>query len=211
MYTVNSTCSVIGVQAHRLGSDRLTFHRERMGTLIERELRIAIHDGLRVFRVGMNPGADIWTAERIIALRDGHFPDVSLHCYLPCETQANHWPEVWREPYFALLAQADEVVVLQNRYTKGCMSQRNRVMIDDSRTLIAVHDNVADSGIVRAVSYAESKGVETIILRPLEGPDVPVGLGQAAESDQLSANKSQMSSTYSAMFSKGKSAIMRAW
>lgn len=211
MYIVNSTCSVIGVHAHRLGSGRLTFHRERMGTLIERELRIAIHDGLRVFRVGMNPGADIWTAERIIALRDRHFPDVSLHCYLPCETQANHWPEVWREPYFALLAQADEVVVLQNRYEKGCMSRRNRLMIDGSRTLIAVHDNVADSGIVRAVSYAESNGIETIILRPLEGPDVPAGLGQSATDADQSANNSHTSSTYSDMFSNGKSAIMRAW
>jgi|GEM_PF-1100285 len=211
MYILNTICSIISIQAHRFGPDRFSFHRERMGTLIERELRIAINDGIRVFRIGMNMGADIWAAERILKLRDQYFPDLTLHCYLPCETQANHWPEHWREPYFDALARADDVIVLQGRYSKGCIPRRNLAMLDGSRMLLAVHDNVADSGISRAVSYAESNGIEALLLRPFEGPDAPAKVCAVHYfSSDHSESRSQTTSTYSAMFSGGKSAIKRA-
>ena len=205
MVIVNTTCSVVCVQAHRLEEENLDLHEATVGRLIERELRIAINDGVSQFRVGMNMGADIWAARRILQLRDRHFPHVRLHCYLPCETQANHWPELWREPYYDVLAQADEVRILQGRYTRGCLRRRNQEMLRGSGRLLAVHDNVAEGGIDQAISYAEARGIETMVLQPLEGPHVPAGLpGQ-------SMSRFQMNSTYSGVFSSGKSAIKRAW
>ena len=212
MHILHTSCSIIGVQAYRLGEADLPLHRERMGQVVERELREAINDGLYEFRLGMNMGADLWAAERVIALRDKLFPEITLHCYLPCETQANHWPEPWREVYFNCLAQADQVFFLQSRYSKGCMQKRTREMINGSARLIALHDNVADGLIEGAVSYAESRGIACHVVQPLEGPPVQVGKVSSVyihEADQ-SVNSSQVVSTYSERFSMGKSASKRA-
>jgi uncharacterized phage-like protein YoqJ len=203
MREINTICSVVCAGGHRLEEENLAFHRAMMGRLMERELRIAINDGVCVFRLGMHMGADIWAAERIIALRDKHYPHIRLHCYLSCETQADHWPELWREPYFDVLAQADEVLVLQSRYSKGCKARQSREMLTGSGRLIALHDNVAEGGIDRTISYAERRGIETYVLQPLEGPPVPADLG-------YSKSRRKVSSAYAAGSSMGRSAIKRA-
>ena len=212
MYIVNTICSIVSIRAYRLGTENLKLHRERMGQFIEREVREAINDGMHEFRVGMNMGADIWAAERVIQLRDRFFPEISLHCYLPCETQANHWPEHWREAYFDCLAGADQVLFLQNRYSKGCMQRRTREMIDGSARLIALHDNVAEGLVERAIGYARSRGIVSYVAQPLEGPPVQAdkvlevflsGTAQTSKSSQVSAR-------YSDRFSSGRSAIKRA-
>ena len=206
MAYANTACSIVCMQGYRLDTENLEGHREHMGRLIERELREAVNDGLIEFRVGMCMGADIWAAERAIKLRNRVFPRIRLHCHLPCETRARNWPVHWRERYFACLNQADQVQVLQRRYSEGCTIRRTREMIDGSRRLIALYDNVAEGFIERAVSYAELLGIESHIIQPLEGPPVQAGiLGgyHALRSDQ-------MESTYSDRFGTGKSAIKRA-
>ena len=203
MQVVNAICSVVCIQAHRLETENLAFHQAQIERLVERELRIAIHDGVSLFRVGMNMGADIWIARQILQLRDHHFPHIRLHCYLPCETQASHWPELWREPYFDALARADEVLILQSRYTRGCHGRRNREMLKGSGRLLAVHDNIAGGGIDQAVSYAEARGSEITVIQPLEGPHVPLRL-------YPSVSKFQVASAKSERFSTGRSAIKRA-
>ena len=205
---IDATCSLIGIQAHRLDPDNLNFHRRMMGKLIERELRHAICDGVSIFRVGMHMGADIWAAQRIILLRDAQFPHIRLHCYLPCETQANNWPDIWREQYFDVLAQADWVFCPQSHYSRGCMQRQKQTMLIGSDRLIAIHDNVAEGGISQAVRYAEAREIETVVIRPLEGPDAPFDLRAEQTRHQ---SRSQVSSTYSGRFSTGKSAIKRAW
>ena len=213
MYIVNTICSIVCKQAHRLATENLDFHEAMMGRLIERELRLAINDGVSQFRVGLNMGVDIWAAKRVIHLRDCYFPYIKLHCYLPYETQANHWPEFWREPYFDVQAKADEVLILQSRYTRGCMHRRNLEMLRGSGLLLALHDNVAEGGIDQAISYAESRGIETIVIRPQEGPDVPARLsgGDLDAGNGQSMSRLQMLSTKSGTFSSGRSASKVAW
>ena len=207
MYRANTTCSLLGIRAHRLDLDKLEFHSKMMGKLIERELRHAICDGVSIFRVGMHMGADIWAAQRIIWLRNTHFPHIRLHCYLPCETQANNWPDIWREQYFDVLAQADWVFCLQAHYSKGCIQRQKQAMLMGTDRLIAIHDNVAEGGISQAIRYAEAREIETVVLRPLEGPDAPFDLRIERGRHQ---SRSQVNSTYAGKFSTGKSAIKRA-
>lgn len=212
MYTENTACSIVCLGARYLSPESLPLHRIHMGQLIERELREAINDNIFIFRLGMNMGADIWAAERILKLRDTQFPHIELHCHLPCETQANHWPEHWRELYFDCLASADQVFFLQNHYSKDCKPRRTREMIAGSARLIALYDNIAEGSVDRAVSYAEAYGISVHMVQPLEGPPVRVdprgriltlGARQVLSTDQKS-------SAYSTMFSMGKSANMRA-
>ena len=113
---------------------------------------------------------------------------------------------------FDCLASADQVFFLQNHYSKGCKPRCRREMIDYSVRLIALHDNIADGSVERAVSYAGAQGIPVHIVHPLEGPPVRVdprscifdlGSRQVLRSSQNDA-------AYSAMFSIGKSANMRA-
>ena len=211
MHIVNKVCSLICIQAHRMERENLGFHQGMMSKFIQREVRTAICDELQIFRVGLNMGADIWAAEVILRLRDTYFPHIQLHCYLPSETQANNWPEDWREPYFNVLAQADDVIYLQRAYSKGCRHRRTQEMLTGSARLIALHDNVAQGGIDQTVHYAEARGIETIVLRPLEGPDAPAHVRGRVIDLGSAQSRSQVSPTYSARFSKGRSAIKRAW
>lgn len=209
---MHTACSIVCIGARYLNPDMLPLHRIRMGQLIERELREAINDGFYQFRVGMSLGADIWTAERIIRLRDTQFPHIQLHCYLPYKTQAHHLPEAWRAWYTNSLAAADQVHVLQDHYSKGCLSRRTREIISDTGRLIALYDNIADGPIERAIRYAQSEGIPVHTVQPLEGP--PAKLQSDAQIVSLgtsqSAKSSQNASTYSVMCARGKSASKRA-
>lgn len=181
MYITNKTCSLICTPLHRLSPENLPQHRLHIGKLIEREIRSAVVEGFRTFRVGMNLGADIWAAQIVLLLRE-QFPALrlSLHCYLHCSCGANTWAQEWKEQYFDILAQANEVACLQKVYSRGSFERRDRRMIEGSRRLIAVHDNLSVGGIARAVRTAEYYGVETIVVAPFEGPDVPAYITQGA-------------------------------
>ena len=214
MYTIKSqsnVCSIVGMPAYRLDTDLPDLLRQEIGKYIEREIRHAIQEGYTIFRVGMDLGADIWAAEFVAALRDRHFPHIQLHCHLPCETQANNWPEPWRELYFNTLATADEVYYLKRRFTRGCMARRMQKMIAGSAKLIAVHDNLAEGSVAHAIAYAEWLGIEAEVIRPFEGPDAPAAVREALRRTPCNQINDQIRSTYSVGFSTSMSAIRRAW
>ena len=212
MVLEHSACSIVCIGARRLCPTALPLHRVKMGQAIEGELREAIQDGFYQFRVGMSPGADIWAAERIIRLRDAQFPHIQLHCYLPYPIQVDHLPEVWRGWYLDCIARADEVYVLQDHYSKSCYTRCTREMIRSSARLLALHDNIADGPVERAIRYAESEGIPAHIVQPLEGPPVRLSPGVRILSlgARQTASKSQKASMYSARRSTGKSDIIRA-
>ena len=212
MILETSACSIVCIGAQSLCPKSLPLYRRQMGQAIEGELREAMNDGFYQFRVGINPGADIWAAERVIRLRDTQFPHIQLHCYVPYKMQADHLPAVWRAWYLDCMTQADEVHFLQDHYSKGCYTRRTREMIHASARLLALHDNIADGPVERAIRYAESEGIPAHIVQPLEGPPVrlasgvrvlPLRTGQTASS-------SQNASMYSVMRSMGKSDNIRA-
>ena len=212
MNLTHSPCSIVCIGAQALCPKALPLHRTQMGQAMERELREAIHDGFYQFRVGMSPGADIWAAERIIRLRDTQFPHIQLHCYIPYKMQADHFPETWRTWYLACTARADEVHILQDHYSKGCYTRRTREMIYSSARLLALHDNIADGSVERAIRYAESEGIPAHVVQPLEGPPKRLQSGTRILSlgSAQSASSSQKVSMYSVKCTMGKSDNIRA-
>ncbi|MDP4109397.1 MAG: SLOG family protein [Bacillota bacterium] len=132
---------------------------------LEEEIRKTVLQGCDTFQTGMAMGVDIWAAEIIIKLKS-EYPRIRLICCLPCETQADNWPDEWREKYFDTLVKADEVVCLQKHYTAGCMQRRNRAMIGNSSRLIAVHDKISAGGTAQTINYAKTKGLKVFIVNP---------------------------------------------
>lgn len=128
-------------------------------TSIEKAICLAITNGFTIFRSGGAMGFDLWCAEAIFGLKSD-FPHIQLHFLLPCETQSNHWPEAWRDRYFAALSNADEVTCLQARYTRDCMFRRNRALVDGAKLLIVWYSGSHSSGTGYTIRQARNKGIE---------------------------------------------------
>jgi len=120
--------------------------------------------GIRHFISGMARGCDLYFAEEVLRLREEH-DDVTLEAAIPCDTQADGWPEADRKRYFRIAHQCDAETVVQPRYSPDCMTKRNRYMVDRSAVLLAVYDG-APGGTMQTVNYARSEGLEIIVLRP---------------------------------------------
>ena len=122
--------------------------------------------GVTTFLSGMAQGTDIWCMEILLDLKRA-YPDevIRLIAVLPHEGQANRWSEEYRERYFQILAQADDVVTLQVHYTKDCMFKHNRYLVDSSAHLIAVY-NGEKGGTQYTVDYATKKGLDIVTINP---------------------------------------------
>ncbi len=108
--------------------------------------------GVHVFCCGMARGCDFYFAEAVLDLKK-RYADIRLEAYLPCESQPTKWPEEDKVRYLRILSQCDRVHLLQSAYTEGCMLKRNRIMVDESDTLMSVWDGSA-GGTGATVRYA---------------------------------------------------------
>ncbi|MPM03544.1 hypothetical protein SDC9_49811 [bioreactor metagenome] len=164
MSGIEKTCTIIGMRPCKLPGN---LDQSNLVSKIDFELRRSIFLGYRTFQTGMALGIDIWSAELVLKLRK-EFPGIRLCCCLPCETQAERWPNAWREKYFDTLAESDDVICLQTQYSAGCMQRRNHFMIDGSTRLIAVYDGTSGGEAAQAIQYAKQLETETVLVNPLD-------------------------------------------
>ena len=122
--------------------------------------------GYTDFFSGMAEGADTWAALAVLALKKENSA-LRLHCVLPCEGQADGWSASARELYHSILVQADEVIYVNREYSKGCMLDRNRYLVDHAACLLAIYNGEWRGGTAMTVRYAGKLGREVIILRPV--------------------------------------------
>lgn len=115
---------------------------------------------------GMADGTDCWAAAAVLALREKH-PEHRLHCLLPCEGQESEWSLPAQERYRSILERADSVTYVSRAYTRSCMLERNRRLVDSAGRLLAVYNGVWRSGTGATVRYARKQGREIIVLHPL--------------------------------------------
>ena len=129
------------------------------------EIAKLVDTGYTEFFSGMAEGTDAWAAMAVLALKKEN-PALRLHCVLPCERQADGWSVSARERYFSILEQADEVVYVRREYSKGCMLERNRYLVDHTACLLAVYNGEWRGGTAMTVRYAQKLGRNIIILNP---------------------------------------------
>ncbi len=124
---------------------------------LEAAVRDAVSMGARRFAVGGAEGFDLLAGEWILTLKRVD-PRISLAVYIPCRTQASRFSERNRARYDALLAGADETLLLSDDYHPGCMRERNARMVADADLCIAyVRKN--NSGSAQTMKMAERKGI----------------------------------------------------
>lgn len=130
---------------------------ERIGALIA--------GGVTEFYTGMALGVDQWAAEIVLEMKKER-RGLRLIAVRPCETQADNWSVEQRERHFDTLALCDDVVTLHPRYTRACMFERNRYLVDHAGHLLAVYDGGADGGTAYTVKYAKQQGRMVTAIHP---------------------------------------------
>ena len=118
--------------------------------------------GYRRFICGMALGCDMYFAEAVLELRQQH-PDVTLEAAIPFGDQPGKWGAEQRQRYNRLIDSADQVTVPQYTYSRDCMMQRNRYMVDHASLLVACFDG-RPGGTMNTILYAQRSGVQVIIL-----------------------------------------------
>ena len=139
--------------------------RERLSELSElmdRALYSMLHQGVTEFRTGGALGFDTLAALKVLDLRE-RYPQVRLWLILPCRNQDAEWCLRDRQIYAGILERADEVRFLRERYTAGCMQERNRALVEGSAYCLA-YCKEEKGGSAYTVRYAQKKGVHVINL-----------------------------------------------
>ena len=162
-----SSCAFTG---HR--PDRFCFKYDeddercvKLKALMQEQIGDLIVGGVNEFFTGMALGVDQWAAEIVLDFKKNH-PDIKLTAVLPCETQADSWSEEQRERYFNTLPLCDDVVTLHKHYTRSCMFERNRYLVDHAEFLLAVFDGGEKGGTAYTIKYGKQKGRKVIVIHP---------------------------------------------
>ena len=119
--------------------------------------------GYREFYSGMAEGFDMIAAEAVLQLRE-HHKDMALVAAIPFRAQP-----AWFDPqdqllYRELLGEADRVVMLSEKYYRGCYLRRDEYMVSRASIVVAYWDNVREGGTYYTVRKAVERGRRVINL-----------------------------------------------
>jgi len=141
--------------------ERLFIPESKVKAALQKEIRLAIADGINVFITGMAPGVDIWAAEIILELREKENLPLKLIAACPRHGFENRLSLEWQKRYAVIMAKADFIKDVCTYYSRGCYQIRNEWMVDHSVRVIAVW-NGSPSGTKNTIVYARRKGIPVI-------------------------------------------------
>ena len=104
------------------------------------------------------------TEMTILDLKE-EFPHIKLILVLPCppEEQTLKWSSEQRRTYYDILSKADKVRILSEKYTKSCMLDRNRHLVNNSGYLVCyLREN--KGGTFYTLNYAATQNISIIRL-----------------------------------------------
>ena len=117
---------------------------------------------VRTFLTGGAVGFDVLAAKAVLKCRESR-SDIRLIVVMPCQDQTRGWSQRDIDVHELINRLADGVICLSENYYKGCMHQRNRVLVDNSSTCIC-YLTQANGGTAYTVDYAQGKGLSVFNL-----------------------------------------------
>lgn len=167
MTEISKTCCFTGHRPQNLPYwyNENSINYSKMKNILERSIIELIKDyEVNHFISGMALGIDQYAAEIVLELKK-QYPQITLECAIPCETQAIKWTESQRDRYFSIIKHCDKETLLQKQYTFDCMQKRNEYMVNNSSFIIAVCSR-KPSGTYKTVTLAQSLGKYIILIDP---------------------------------------------
>ena len=145
---------------HRfISAQELLCIKEQLNVII----RGAYAHGIRNFYCGMAIGFDMFCAQAICDLRT-ELPDIRLTAVVPFRKQSERFTDSQKSRYDMLISAADDVIILNEDFHKGCYMQRNNYMVDRSNLIIAYSKGAIKGGTYHTCKRAKSKGIPIINL-----------------------------------------------
>ena len=122
-----------------------------------------ISKGYKYFISGMALGIDIICSELILELKNCGFK-IILECAIPCNNQTERWQPEQIRRYENIIEKADKVTYVSRcKYYNGCMQKRNKYMVENSNSIIAVYNGEC-GGTQQTIEYAEKQNLDVIII-----------------------------------------------
>lgn len=163
-----NTCAFTGHRPHKFpwGNDETDYRCVALKAVLAEQVRKLVAAGVTDFYTGMADGSDVWLSQIVLNLRNEK-PTLKLHCFLPCEGQADKWSIVAQERYHSILEQADVVEYVSHKYYDGCMIDRNHRLVEASGRLLAVYNGERRGGTAATVRYAQKLDREIFMVDPV--------------------------------------------
>lgn len=137
-------------------------HQELYAKLEKKMIELIENENFTDFRAGGAKGFDTIAAMTVLKLKK-RYPHIKLHLMLPCKDQDRYFLPLEKQLYRFIIAQADSVVYIQEKYSREAMFARNRALIDGSDLCVAYLGRLS-GGTYQTVNYARKKKVKTINL-----------------------------------------------
>lgn len=130
-------------------------------------------DGITDFLCGMAVGFDMAAAESVMRMRT-LLADrtVRLTAVVPFRGQESRFTAAEQSRYRRILAAADCVIYLAERYSPECYMRRNDFLVDNSSVTVAWYDGSPKGGTRYTVRRAQRLGRRIINLRPAEQMEI---------------------------------------
>ena len=162
-----SACALSGHRPSRFhfGYDESHEDCMKIKATLREQIEFLVEKNVTIYYSGMAMGIDLWAASIVLDLKSSN-ANIHLNAAIPCRTQADRWPLEQQEFYYDILDKCGHVTTLYEKYTRSCMFERNRYMVDRSDYLLAVYDGNAKGGTAYTTDYARKKGREIIIIHP---------------------------------------------
>lgn len=162
---------ILAFTSHRLedlpfGENELSAECIKLKVMLLDEIIGRVAQGYDTFYCGAARGMDIIFGRQVLLVKALEHPQIKLICVVPHEEQANGWPEPWRERYFRLLEQSDDMVLISNRCTRDGHHRSSRYVMDHADALLAVYDGSGHGDTAYAVAYALEQGKEVVRIDP---------------------------------------------
>lgn len=129
---------------------------------LEQEIINLIEKDVVFFVCGGVLGFDMIAALTILKLKKV-YKNIQLIMALPCKSQDKYWNEKDKIIYRNILSLADRIVYISDIYTRDCMLNRNRYMVNISYYCIC-YLRKNKSGTLQTVNYAKKQNLKIIFL-----------------------------------------------
>lgn len=137
-------------------------HMLALPELLKAEIARQAKAGAVHFRAGGAIGFDTLAALCVLEQKK-LYPHIKLDLILPCRDQDAEWNESNRQAYRFVLQNADSVSYVRERYSEGCMLERDRRLVEGSDVCVAFLTK-SRGGTAYTAAYALKNGLEFVNL-----------------------------------------------
>ena len=134
----------------------------RLREELESTVRQLISGGADVFICGGALGFDLLAEQLILALQ-GEFPHIRLVLALPCPRHYARWGAAEQAEFKKMVDAANVTVYVSSEYTRTCMFDRNKYMVDRADVLVCYLTEFK-GGTVQTANYAKKAGKKIVNL-----------------------------------------------